>query len=221
MMQFQHKYAAVKTRSRSNAKIVIQNEDSDEDDEVGDSSKSEKKITRDRNHIYFYSEVDRGAIFELIEHIRKAELENIIMSHQYCSDAIPIYLHICSYGGSVFDVLTAIDVIQACKVPVHTIIEGATASAGTLLSVVGAKRFMRPNAYMLIHQLSSGFWGKMCEIEDDFENNKSIMNKIKTIYREHASIPKKELEEVLKHDLWWDLSKCMKNGLIDEIWNRA
>lgn len=219
-MQFQHKFAAVKTRS-NNTKIVIKNEDSDEDDEVGDSPKSEKKITRERNHIYFYSEVDRVAIFELIEHIRKAEIECMIMSHQYCCDAIPIYIHICSYGGSVFDVLTAIDVIQACKVPVHTIIEGATASAGTLMSIVGTKRYMRPNAYMLIHQLSSGFWGKMSEIEDDFENNKSIMDKIKSIYRKHASIPKKELDEVLKHDLWWDISKCMKNGLIDETWERA
>ena len=223
MMQLRHKYSATKTRSQRSAKIVIKNEESDEDDEGagGGGGESEQKITRDRNHIYFHSEVDRGAIFDLIGHIRKAEMENIIMAHQYCTDPIPIYLHISSYGGSVFDALTAIDVIQACKVPVHTIIEGATASAGTLMSVVGNKRFMRPNAYMLIHQLSSGFWGKMCEIEDDFENNKEIMEKIKTIYRKHATIPKKELAEVLKHDLWWDVSKCMKNGLIDELWENA
>jgi len=222
MMQLRHTHSATKTRSHRSAKIVIKNEESDDDDdETMEGGGSEPKITRDRNHIYFHSEVDRGAIFDLIGLIRKAELENIIMAHQLCTDPIPIYLHISSYGGSVFDALTAIDVIQACKVPVHTIIEGATASAGTLMSVVGTKRFMRPNAYMLIHQLSSGFWGKMCEIEDDFENNKAIMEKIKTIYRTHATIPKKELAEVLKHDLWWDVSKCMKNGLIDELWEHA
>lgn len=221
MMQLRHKHSATKTRSQRSAKIVIKNEESDDEEETVEGGFSEKKITRDRNHIYFHSEVDRGAIFDLIGLIRKAELENIIMAHQLCTDPIPIYLHISSYGGSVFDALTAIDVIQACKVPVHTIIEGATASAGTLMSVVGTKRFMRPNAYMLIHQLSSGFWGKMCEIEDDFENNKAIMDKIKTIYRNHATIPKKELSEVLKHDLWWDVAKCMKNGLVDELWEHA
>jgi len=218
MMQLRHKFSS-KPRADRKAKIII-NEESDDDEEL-DMGLSEQKITRERNHIYFHSEVDRNAIFELIGHIRKAELDNIMMAHQYCTVPIPIYIHISSYGGSVFDALTAIDVMQACKVPVYTIIEGATASAGTLMSIVGKKRFIRPNAYMLIHQLSSGFWGKMAEIEDDFENNKALMEKIKAIYKKHATIPKKELSEILKHDLWWDSEKCIKYGLVDELWEHA
>jgi len=156
-------------------------DDLDDDDEC--SSRSNTKITKENNHIYFHSEVDRDSVFDLTTHIRKIELDNIILAHNLCTEeAIPIYLHISSYGGSVFDALTAIDVIESCKVPVHTIIEGATASAGTLISVVGTKRYIRKNAHMLIHQLSSGFWGKMSDIEDDFENNKMLMNKIKEIY---------------------------------------
>ena len=84
--------------------------------------------------------------------------------------------------------MTAIDVIQNSKISVHTIIEGATASAGTLISVVGKKRYIRPNAYMLIHQLSSSCWGKMNEIEDEFKNLQSIMKRIKDIYKENANI---------------------------------
>ena len=80
---------------------------------------------------------------------------------------------------------------------------------------------MRPNAYMLIHQLSSGCWGKMSEIEDDFQNNKVLMDKIMDIYKEHADIPKKQLGEILKHDLWWDIDQCKKYGLVDEMWNRT
>jgi ATP-dependent Clp endopeptidase proteolytic subunit ClpP len=202
----------------SKTSIVIRNENDDDGD---DEEESMKKITRENNHIYFHAEVDRDNIFELIEHIRKCELENIITALKLNLEEIPIYLHISSFGGSVFDALTAIDVIQSCKVPVYTIIEGATASAGTLMSVVGKKRYMRPNAYMLIHQLSSGFWGKMSEIEDDFQNNKILMDKIMDIYKEHADIPKKQLGEVLKHDLWWDTEKCQKYGLVDEIWKHT
>jgi len=201
----------------SKTSIVIRNENDDD----GDEEESMKKITRENNHIYFHAEVDRDNIFELIELIRKCELENIITALKLNLEEIPIYLHISSFGGSVFDALTAIDVIQSCKVPVYTIIEGATASAGTLMSVVGKKRYMRPNAYMLIHQLSSGFWGKMSEIEDDFQNNKILMEKIMDIYKEHADIPKKQLGEVLKHDLWWDTEKCQKYGLVDETWNHS
>jgi len=61
----------------------------------------------------------------------------------------------------------------------------------------------------------------MAELEDEFENNKELMTKIMTIYKEHASIPKKQLGEILKHDLWWDIEKCKSYGLIDDTWNKT
>jgi ATP-dependent protease ClpP protease subunit len=227
---FQYKPRSTSTRHGRNGKksifMVKNNDDSDgdsdgDDDTTNSSSGTMKKITKENNHVYFHAEVNRDNIFELIENIRKCEIDNIVLAHKLCTDPIPIYLHINSFGGCVFDALTAIDIIKACKVPIHTIIEGATASAGTLMSVVGEKRYIRPNAYMLIHQLSSGSWGKMQELEDDFENNKVLMDKILDIYKEHANIPKKQLREILKHDLWWNIETCKKYGLVDEVWERA
>jgi len=89
------------------------------------------------------------------------------------------------------------------------------------MSVVGKKRYMRPNAYMLVHQLSAGSWGKMCELEDSFTNNKRLMEQIKTIYKDYSKIPRKELNEILKHDLWWDVDTCLKYGLVDELWTKV
>ena len=211
------KYYTTGMTTRKQAKIIVTNED-DDDDTASDNSKT---ITRENNHIYFYAEVNRQNIFDLIDLIRKCEIDNIITAHKNCLDDIPIFIHISSFGGLLFDAFTAIDVIQACKVPVHTIIDGPTASAGTIISVVGKKRYMRPNAYMLIHQLSSSSWGKMVELEDEHENNTMLMKRIKDIYMENASIPKKQLSEILKHDLWWDLNKCVSYGLVDEEWKRA
>lgn len=207
-------------RQSKKANLIITNDD-DDDEDTNTGSDNSRKITRENNHIYFYAEVDRPNIFELIELIRKCEIDNIVTAHKNCLEEIPIFLHISSYGGILFDAFTAIDVIQSCKVPIHTIIDGPTASAGTLISVVGKKRYMRPNSYMLIHQLSSISWGKMSELEDEHENNTMLMKRIKDIYTEHASIPKKQLSEILKHDLWWDINKCMDYGLIDEVWNRT
>ena len=178
----------------------------------------DQKIERDNNHIYFYSEVDRESIFELIMLIKEAEEENILTSLKLRIDKVPIFLHINSKGGSVFEAFNAIDAIKACRVPVNTIIEGATASAGTLISVVGEKRYMCPSAYMLIHQLSSSYWGKMSEIEDEFKNLQELMDKIKEIYKDYTTIPKKELNDLLKHDLWLNSDKSLKYGLVDEIW---
>src|SRR6056300_1583894 len=206
-------------KNNRKANIIIKNDEDDEEETEEDDKL--RKITRENNHIYFHAEVDRGSVFEMIEHLRKCELDNIVNAHKLCLDEIPIYLHINSFGGCLFDAMTAIDAIQSCKVPVYTIIEGATASAGTLISIVGVKRFMRPNAHMLIHQLSSGFWGKMSELTDEFENNTLLMNKIKNLYKDYASIPRKDLAEILKHDLWWDFDKCKKYGLVDEEWKRT
>ena len=55
-------------------------------------------------------------------------------------------------------------------------------------------------------------------MKDEFKNLQILMDRIKNIYKEHAKIPKKELSEILKHDLWWDSEKCMKFGLVDQLW---
>jgi ATP-dependent Clp endopeptidase proteolytic subunit ClpP len=179
-----------------------------------------EKIEKYDNHVYFYSEVSRESIFDLNMLLKEVEEENIITANKLNIDPIPIYLHINSYGGSVFAGFAAIDMIISCKVPVYTIIEGCAASAATMMSIVGAKRFIRPNSYMLVHQLSSGCWGKMNEIEDEYENLKELMKNIKSIYEKYAKIPKKDLTDVLKHDLWWNPEKCMSYGLVDELWKK-
>jgi len=180
--------------------------------------KQSHPIRVEMNHIYFYSEVDRDSIRELMEGLREAEAYCLRTKRQMNLKKVPIYLHINSYGGCIFSALNAIDYIEACNVPVYTIIEGSTASAGTLISVCGKKRFIRPNAHMLIHQLSSECWGKMSEIEDEVSNLKALMVKLKSIYKEHTSIPKNELKRLLKHDLWLNAEQSLEYGLVDELW---
>ena len=130
---------------------------------------------------------------------------------------VPIKLYISSYGGSIFAGFSTVDTIKSLGTPVHSYIDGAAASAATLISVVADKRFIHRNSFMLIHQLSSMMWGKYEEFKDEMENLDLLMARIKEIYKEHCSIPKKELEEILKHDLWLDSAKCVKWSLVDEI----
>jgi ATP-dependent Clp protease protease subunit len=70
---------------------------------------------------------------------------------------------------------------------------------------------------MLIHQLSAGSWGKYSDLVDDMENNTRLMEMIKKLYKEYTQVPDKELDEILKHDLWWDAEKCLEYGLVDKI----
>jgi ATP-dependent protease ClpP protease subunit len=182
--------------------------------------KGNDNVHSELNHIYFYSEVNRSSVHELIQLIREAEEYCIVTRRATSIKNLPIYIHINSFGGCIFSAFNAIDYIEACSVPVYTIIEGATASAGTLISVCGKKRYIRPNAHMLIHQLSSECWGKMSEIEDEYNNLKHLMVRIKLHYKKHTSLPDKELRKLLKHDLWLHSDKCIEYGLTDRLWKK-
>ena len=179
---------------------------------------SKDSVKTDKNHIYFYTEVDRESIRDLCEALREVETYCINMKREMKLKKVPIYLHINSDGGCIFSAFNAIDYMNACSVPIYTIIEGSAASAATIMSICGQKRYIRPNAHMLIHQLSTGCWGKMVEIEDNFINSKALMVKIRNFYEEYTNITKSELRKILKRDLWLNSDECIENGLADKLW---
>ena len=72
---------------------------------------------------------------------------------------------------------------------------------------------------MLIHQLSTSFWGKMHEFDDEMKNLEKLMKLIKNIYKDHTNVPVYQLDEILKHDVWWDADKCKELNLVDDILN--
>tara|TARA_B110000908_G_C10263185_1_gene460981 strand:- start:2371 stop:3057 length:687 start_codon:yes stop_codon:yes gene_type:complete len=178
---------------------------------------SDLNINSCDNHIYFYASVTKKSALALNTEIRKVTKSLCRISSDFNTNPPPIYLHINSFGGSVFAALSVIDTIQYNTIPIYTIIEGAAASAATMISVHGKKRFITKSGHMLIHQLSSGFWGKMCEIEDESKNLKNLMKVIKKIYKKKSTIPDNKLDNILKHDLWWNGKKCLKYGLVDKI----
>jgi ATP-dependent protease ClpP protease subunit len=191
------------------------------DTSESDSDEDESKIVRENNHVYFYSEVSRESIFKLNILLRESEKFVHTMSFDLNVKNIPIYLHINSFGGSLYDAYAAVDTIKNLRVPIYSIIEGCAASAGTIISVVCNKRFIGKNAHMLIHQLSSNMWGKMSEIEDEYKHLNELMKQIKRIYGEYTKISKKELTELLKHDIWLNPQTCIKYGLVDDVYDSS
>ena len=170
-----------------------------------------------KNHIYFYSGVTTKSCMSLNIEIRKAANEIMSNRSNFKNLDTYIYIHINSFGGSVFAAMSTIDTIINCPIPIVTIIEGAAASAATLISVVADHRIITKYSFMLIHQLSSMTWGKMEDLEEEMENLRKLMNQIKRIYTDKTKLKGIELEEILKHDIWWDSKKCLEVGLVDQI----
>ena len=169
------------------------------------------------NTIMFYGDVSEKNAKVLNKAIRMIDKDLQVFKVKYDSDPPPIKLHINSYGGSVFAGLSTVDVILNCKTPVHTYIDGSAASAATLISVVGDKRFIYENSHMLIHQLSSSMWGKFEDFKDEMENLEMFMEKIKNIYVKHSKMNKKQVADFLKREKYFDATTCLELGLIDEV----
>jgi len=180
-------------------------------------SHEEKHIGVHENKIYYYSGIHREGAVELNKKIGELQVKSFTMANNLDVEPYHVHLYINSGGGSITAGISSMDTILRCKVPVNTYVDGFCASAATFLSVVGSKRFISRNSYMLIHQLSSSFWGKYSEFKDEKENLDLMMKTIKNVYKEYTKVPMKKIDEILKHDLMWDAKTCLKYGLVDEI----
>lgn len=210
--------------SDSNKKIKKYKKDSESSDEDDfDFFNEKEEIYSNKNHIWFNTDVSKKSTNKLVRIIHEKNIQFTDSTQKLADIATlepkPLYLHINSYGGDLLACMAVIDAIKNSKIPIHTIVEGVAASAGTLMSVVGHYRYITQNSYMLIHQLSSGMEGKMNELEEEMVNNNVFMDRIKNIYKNNTTMKINEITDALKHDLWWDSKTCLKKGLVDEIIN--
>jgi len=147
------------------------------------------------NTIFFYSDVTEQSALELNHALYELD-SKLTTTYNFLGPAFTphIKLRINSYGGSLFAGLAILDTIRGLRSEVHTYVDGAAASAATIISVAGNKRYIGKNSLMLIHQLSTGNYGKYSELEDDMENNKRLMKSIKDIYKQYTKVPMKQID---------------------------
>jgi len=171
------------------------------------------------NSIYFYSEVSEPRILSLNKALKELQTKSLVDSIKHGTQPAPITIYIMSPGGGIFAGLSAMDTIAEIsrKVPVHTVVDGYAASAATFISLAGTKRFIRENSYMMIHQLSSVCWGKYDAIKDEVENLDYFMHVIKQLYKKKTRVPMKDIDNILKRDMWWHADRCKELSLVDEI----
>lgn len=177
------------------------------------------EVEESDNDIYFYTDVTKKSIYQLVKKLDSLDREysSIQLNYRLKDFKPEVLLHINSNGGSLLDCFAALDRIRNSPYCTHTIIEGSAASAATLMSVVAQKRSITKYSHMLIHQLSSGMWGKFEELKDEMHNCNILMDAIYDIYGKYTKIPKNVLKDLLKKDIYLDAKTCLKYGLVDKI----
>ena len=186
----------------------------DEDETDEEESEVVKVVDTD---IFFYGDVTEANILELNTKILKLSKKLLIRSVTFTGYNPRITLHIKSGGGDVYSGLSAMDHISASKVPVDTVADGLCASAATFILMGGSRRYMRPSGYILIHQMSSEFWGKYEDMKDEIKTCEKIMKIIRAIYKQKTQIPTKKLNVMMKRDIYLTSTECLQYGIVDEI----
>jgi len=208
--------------SKKKAPKPVQNDEDDDGanplEELKAMMSKPGEADREKNHLYFYSDVTQETCLDLNRKINDLNKELLKHAIEYDCPPPSIFLHINSMGGDLLSGFSVVDTIKNSRVPIVSIIEGNAASAATIISMVCHKRYITQHSFMLIHQLSSACAGKFQEIQDDFENDKKFMDLLYKLYRENTTMSDKKIKDVLKHDIWWSSEECLENGLVDELW---
>lgn len=132
-------------------------------------------------------------------------------------DRKPIWIYLMNYGGSLDMCYSLIDTILASKTPVYTVNMGQCASAAGLIFMAGAKRFMMPNATVMIHEGSGGFAGDAGKVLDQAETYKVQIQHMKDYILSRTEIPQKLLNKKRSND--WDIpaKECLQMKVCDVI----
>lgn len=170
------------------------------------------------NHLYFNDDITYETAFNLNKELRTLDQKLRLVAIAQGTEPQPIYLHITTDGGCIHGAFSVVDCIQSLKTPVYTVADGFVASAGTLITLAGEKRYIMPNAYMLIHELRSGVWGKMSSIDEEYSNLKKVMTHITDYYHKRTAMSKKDLEKILVKDFIWNAQESINRGLVHEVY---
>lgn len=134
-----------------------------------------------------------------------------------------IYLYINSPGGSVYDALAIFDTMQFVKADVQTVGIGVQASAAAFLLSSGAKgkRFILPNATVMIHQPSSGTRGKVTDQEIDLRESLRVKKLLESIMAGNTGQKVSQIHDDMERDRWMSSEEAKAYGIVDDVISRV
>lgn len=183
--------------------------------------------TRDGERGYdIYSRLLEDRIIFLGEEVTEGSANTIVAQLLHLANEDPdkdIQLYINSPGGSVYDGLAIYDTMQYIKPDVQTIGIGLQASMGAFLLSSGAKgkRFVLPNARVMIHQPSSGTQGMVTDQEISLRESVRMKELLAKVIAKNTGQKLEKIKADMERDHWMSADEAVKYGLADEMIRRG
>jgi ATP-dependent Clp protease protease subunit len=130
-----------------------------------------------------------------------------------------IYLYINSPGGSITAGMAIYDTMKFVANDIVTVGIGMAASMGQFLLSSGTKgkRYITPNARVLLHQPSGGFGGTSADIQTQAKLILDMKHRMAELTAEQTG---KSIEQVIKdgdRDNWFTAQQALEYGFVDHV----
>jgi ATP-dependent Clp protease protease subunit len=130
-----------------------------------------------------------------------------------------IRLYVNSPGGSVSAGLAIIDTISHIKPDVSTTCVGLAASMGAWILASGkkGKRFVLPNAEIMIHQPLGGAEGQVTDIEITAKRMLRMRSSLNKLMAKYTGKPIAQVDKDVDRDYFMTAEEAVKYGVVDEM----
>ncbi len=130
-----------------------------------------------------------------------------------------IFFYINSPGGSVTSTLAIVDTINHVRPDVSTFCVGLAASGAAIILSSGkkGKRYILPNAEVMIHQPLGGVEGQASDIAITAKHILKTKDNLNKMLAKNTGRPMAQIEKDVERDFFMDADEAKKYGIVDEI----
>lgn len=161
--------------------------------------------------VYLHGNVDEESICEV-------QKEIITFASKATS---PVTLVISTYGGAIDEMFSLYDVMNFVPCAIRTVGLGKIMSAGVLLLAAGEKgsRTIGPNARVMLHSLTSGFYGNVFEFANETDELQRVQSKWVDLIVKHTKMTRDDVIAKMdkKVDQFITAEEAVSLGIADKI----
>jgi ATP-dependent Clp protease protease subunit len=130
-----------------------------------------------------------------------------------------IYLYINSPGGSITAGMAIYDTMKFVPNDIVTVGIGMAASMGQFLLTSGTKgkRYITPNARVLLHQPHGGFGGTASDIQTQAQLILSMKQRLAELTAAQTGKTVEQVNEDGDRDRWFSAQEALEYGFVDHV----
>lgn len=164
--------------------------------------------------LFINDEITDATLEEIVQWILYWNREDSILPDDLRK---PIKIFINSIGGSIDVQAILCNVIEMSKTPIYSYGMGMVASAASLIFMACHKRYMMPNAYMLVHKGSAALQGSFDDVASAMADYEKTVEKMLDFITKHSNYSADEIKENIRKDWYIKSKEAVEHGMADEI----